>query len=332
MIEISLIFKLDFFPFLIFEENGIVYFVGDKIETYSENKKLYSYKLKSSFLSACKLDKYIFVLTKDEIFKFDYKNNKTINSINVNLSGLSCSKDYVLGWKDTTFLIFDKDLNKVSNLNGKFRAINSFIVLSDTISKKVNLLSISDSETLQIRNFEGILPYFGKSDSIYELIACFSKKNSYIYFFENRNLRWYNRISLKISISDVIFNHSDRTIIILGSSQKSFYLNLKDIMGDDIWIYNPKVLGVYYLDEAFRGALLRDNKIISYGYSVREGEKRGVIKVFDYKSGELIIDHFDNQLEDVLKILEVKNKLFLVGITKRFIGFYRLNFDKRDKN
>jgi hypothetical protein len=332
LVELSLIFKLDFYPFLIFSESDIIYFIGNKIEAYRENKRLYSYKLKSNFVNACKTSNYVFLLLENEILKFDYQNNKVVNSISGNFSNISCGKEHIIVWKDTSFYIFDLNLNKVNQISGKYNVINSFLVLSDTISKRVPLLSINNFDTLHIRNFEGFLPYFAKSDSVYDLIAGSSKKNFYIYLFENKNLRWYNRISLKIVISDILFNYKDRTIIIFGSSQRSFYLNLKDIMGDDIWIYNPKVLGIYYLDEAFRGILIRDNKIIAYGYSVREGEKRGVIKVFDYHSGEEILEHFDNQLEDILKIVEVNNKLFLVGITKKFIGFYRLDFDKRAKS
>ncbi len=332
MIEIYLLFKLNFLPYLIFTKNDVIFFVGNKIEAYKKNKKLYSTDLKSEFINTCKSNDDLFILTSEGIYKFDYENNRIMNFVRGNFSDISCSKSRILAWKDSIFAIFDLNLKIISEIKGKYNVINDFIILSDTIPRKISLLSISSFDTLEIRNFEMFLPYFGKQDSIYALVAGLSKRNFYLYFFEDRKLRWYNKISTKIIISDLKLDLDERTILIYGSSQRTFYLNLKDLMGDDIWVYNPRVLGVYYLDETFRDVLIENNKIVAYGYSMREGQKRGVIKIVNYHNGEEIFQHFDKEIEDILKIIKVENEFYLLGITKKFLGVYKLNLNSLTKS
>lgn len=324
--ETYLLFKLNFLPYLIFTKNDVIYFVGNKVEAYRKNKRLYTNEFKS-FISSCRVGDYIFILADEGIHKFDYERNKEVASLKGNFSNISCSQDRILAWKDSSFSILDLNLREVLSFRGNFNVIGSFVVISDTSSRKISIISTNNFDTLEIRNFEGFVPYFGKQDSIYSLIAGLSKKYFYIYFFEGRNLRWYNKISVKVIISDMKVNLNDRTILIYGSSQRTFYLNLKDLMGDDIWVYNPKVLGVYYLDETFRDAIIENDKVIAYGYSIREGQKRGVIKIIDYRNGEEVYEHFDKDIEDILKIEKVNNEFYLVGLTKKFLGVYKLNFD-----
>lgn len=274
----------------------------------------------------------MYILTNDEIIKFDYLKNKVILSIKGNFDNLACKDNKILISNSENFHILDTNLIKVFEINGKFNVINDFLADNDTISKKVLIISMRNMDSIIIRNFEGFVPYFGKSDSLYYVIAGFSKRNFYIYFFESKNLRWYSKVSTKIIISDIILNLKDRTILIYGQSQRTFYVNLKDLMGEDIWIYNPRVLGVYYLDETIRDAFIDKEKIFSCGYSVREGEKRGVIKVFNYSDGNLIYDHFDNEVEDFIKIFKIDENYYAIGITKKFIGFYKLNFKSKMSN
>lgn len=274
----------------------------------------------------------MYILTNDEIIKFDYLKNKVILSIKGSFDNLACKDNKILISNSENFHILDTNLIKVFEINGKFNVINDFLADSDTISKKVLIISMRNMDSIIIRNFEGFVPYFGKSDSLYYVIAGFSKRNFYIYFFESKNLRWYSKVSTKIIISDIILNLKDRTILIYGQSQRTFYVNLKDLMGEDIWIYNPRVLGVYYLDETIRDAFIDKGKIFSCGYSVREGEKRGVIKVFNYSDGNLIYDHFDNEVEDFIKIFKIDENYYAIGITKKFIGFYKLNFKSKMSN
>ena len=331
MIELSLLFKLEFYPIFSFVDNDKIYFVGNRIEAYNlnVNKKIYSYRLKSQISGACKISNNLFILTDEGIIKYDYVKNKVVLSVKGNFNNLICKDSKIFVSSSDSFDILDTNLIKVFEIDGKFNIINEFITNSDTISKKVLVISMKNMDSIVIRNFEGFVPYFGKSDSIYYIIAGFSKRNFYIYFFENRNLRWYNKISMKIIISDVILNLKDRTILIYGQSQRTFYVNLKDLMGEDIWIYNPRILGVYYLDETIRDAFIDNGKIFSCGYSVREGEKRGVIKVFNYSDGNLIYDHFDNEIEDFIKIFKIQGNYYAIGITKKFIGFYKLNFKSK---
>jgi len=324
--ELYILFKLDFYPFFSFIDSDKVYFVGQKIEAYSETKRIYTYKLKSGFINACKIQNNLFILTENELIKFDYINNKVLSSLKGNFSNLACNKSHILLFKDSSFQIFDLNFREINTFKGKFSLIKDFILNSDTPSKKVLLFSVDNFDSLIIRNFEGFLPYFGIKDSIYSIIAGLSNKNFYMYFFEGKNLRWYNKISVKIIISDVKINVDDRTILIYGSSQRTFYLNLKDLMGEDIWVYNPRVLGIYYLDESFRDVLVYDNKIIAVGYSIREGEKRGVIKILNYNSGELVLEHNNEEIEDFIRVFKLKDQIILVGITKKFIGIYKLNF------
>jgi len=274
----------------------------------------------------------LYILTNDEIIKFDYLKNKVILSIKGNFDNLACKDNKILISNSQNFHILDTNLIKVFEINGKFNVINDFLADNYTISKKVLIISMRNMDSIIIRNFEGFVPYFGKSDSLYYVIAGFSKRNFYIYFFESKNLRWYSKVSTKIIISDIILNLKDRTILIYGQSQRTFYVNLKDLMGEDIWIYNPRVLGVYYLDETIRDAFIDKGKIFSCGYSVREGEKRGVIKVFNYSDGNLIYDHFDNEVEDFIKIFKIDENYYAIGITKKFIGFYKLNFKSKMSN
>lgn len=274
----------------------------------------------------------MYILTNDEIIKFDYLKNKVILSIKGNFDNLACKDNKILISNSQNFHILDTNLIKVFEINGKFNVINDFLADNYTISKKVLIISMRNMDSIIIRNFEGFVPYFGKSDSLYYVIAGFSKRNFYIYFFESKNLRWYSKVSTKIIISDIILNLKDRTILIYGQSQRTFYVNLKDLMGEDIWIYNPRVLGVYYLDETIRDAFIDKGKIFSCGYSVREGEKRGVIKVFNYSDGNLIYDHFDNEVEDFIKIFKIDENYYAIGITKKFIGFYKLNFKSKMSN
>jgi len=274
----------------------------------------------------------LYILTNDEIIKFDYLKNKVILSIKGNFDNLACKDNKILISNSENFHILDTNLIKVFEINGKFNVINDFLADNDTISKKVLIISMRNMDSIIIRNFEGFVPYFGKSDSLYYVIAGFSKRNFYIYFFESKNLRWYSKVSTKIIISDIILNLKDRTILIYGQSQRTFYVNLKDLMGEDIWIYNPRVFGVYYLDETIRDAFIDKEKIFSCGYSVREGEKRGVIKVFNYSDGNLIYDHFDNEVEDFIKIFKIDENYYAIGITKKFIGFYKLNFKSKMSN
>jgi len=274
----------------------------------------------------------LYILTNDEIIKFDYLKNKVILSIKGNFDNLACKDNKILISNSQNFHILDTNLIKVFEINGKFNVINDFLADNYTISKKVLIISMRNMDSIIIRNFEGFVPYFGKSDSLYYVIAGFSKRNFYIYFFESKNLRWYSKVSTKIIISDIILNLKDRTILIYGQSQRTFYVNLKDLMGEDIWIYNPRVLGVYYLDETIRDAFIDKGKIFSCGYSVREGEKRGVIKVFNYSDGNLIYDHFDNEVEDFIKIFKIDENYYAIGITRKFIGFYKLNFKSKMSN
>ena len=274
----------------------------------------------------------MYILTNDEIIKFDYLKNKVILSIKGNFDNLACKDNKILISNSQNFHILDTNLIKVFEINGKFNVINDFLADNYTISKKVLIISMRNMDSIIIRNFEGFVPYFGKSDSLYYVIAGFSKRNFYIYFFESKNLRWYSKVSTKIIISDIILNLKDRTILIYGQSQRTFYVNLKDLMGEDIWIYNPRVLGVYYLDETIRDAFIDKGKIFSCGYSVREGEKRGVIKVFNYSDGNLIYDHFDNEVEDFIKIFKIDENYYAIGITRKFIGFYKLNFKSKMSN
>ncbi|MCS7244829.1 MAG: hypothetical protein N2504_01775 [candidate division WOR-3 bacterium] len=323
--ELSLIFKLDFYPFFSFTENNYIYFVGNKVEAYNNNRKIYSYRLNSRFISACKLGNSLFILTDNQVINFSYKNNKVINSIKSSFSSINCYKNNIALSNNTQTYIFDTNFKNLSviSLNN---LIGDFISDADTVSKRVRLISISNLDTLTIRNFEGFIPYFGKKDSIYSLIAGFSKRNFYLYFFENKSLRWYNKISVKIILSNAIINPKDRTILLYGSSQRTFYINLKDISGEDIWIYNPRVLGIYLLDESFKDVLIENKKIIAVGYSMREGEKVGVIKVLDYTTGEEILHYQDQEVEDFIRILKVKEEMYLIGLSKKFIGVYRLDF------
>ncbi len=324
-------FKLEFYPFFSFAEDDKIYFVGNRVEAYNLNinKRIYSYKLKSQVSSACKISKNLYILTDEGIIKYDYLKNKVVLLVKGNFSNLACKDSKIVVSNSGNLDILDTNLIKVFEIDGRYNVINEFITNSDTISKKVLIISIKNMDSIIIRNFEGFIPYFGKSDSFYYIIAGFSKRNFYIYFFENKNLRWYNKISTKIIISDVILNLSDRTILIYGQSQRTFYVNLKDLMGEDIWIYNPRILGVYYLDETIRYAFIDDGKIFSCGYSVREGEKRGVIKVFNYSDGNLIYDHSDSEVEDFIKIFKIDENYYAIGITKKFIGFYKLNFKSK---
>jgi len=326
LIELSLLFKLEFYPIFSFVEDDKIYFIGNRVEAYNSNKKIYSYKLKSQINGVCKISKNLYILTNEEIVKFDYLKSKVILSIRGNFDNIACKDDKIVVSSSRNLIILDTNLNKVFEIDGKFNVINDFLTNSDTLSKKVLVISLKNIDSVIIRNFEGFVPYFGKSDSSYYVIAGFSKRNFYIYFFENKNLRWYSKISTKVIISDVILNLKDRTILIYGQSQRTFYVNLKDLMGEDIWVYNPRVLGVYYLDETIRDAFIDNGKIFSCGYSIREGEKRGVIKVFNYTDGNLIYDHFDNEVEDFIKIFKIKENYYAIGITKKFIGFYKLDF------
>jgi hypothetical protein len=325
----NLLFKLGFYPFFSFNEGDFYYIVGNRIEAYKELKRIYSYGIKGDFIGACKIDKYLFILSQSELTKFDYLNGKFLSKINDNFSSLGCNGNRLLLSKDTIYYIMNTDLKILDSLKGKSTPLNGFIILSDTTFKLLKIISIDNMDTLIIRNFEGFIPYFAKRDSIFSIVAGFSKRNNfYIYFFENRNLRWYQKISVKIIISDIIFNLKDRTILIYGSSNKSFYLNLKDFSGEDIWVYNPRVLGVYFLDEAFRKVYLINNKIYAWGYSIREGEKRGVIKIFDYNSGNLLLDWVSqNELEDMLDFISFNNHFYTIALSKKFIGFYRVKIN-----
>lgn len=329
MVELSLLFKLDFYPFFSFVEKDKIYFVGNRIEAYNLNKKIYTYKLKSQFKNACKISKILYILTDEEIIKYDYLKNKVMLSIKGNFDNIACKNNRIIVSNLHKTIILDTNLVEVFQMDGKFKIINEFITNSDTISKKILVISVGNFDSLIIRNFEGFVPYFGKYDSLYYIIAGFSKRNFYIYLFENKVLRWYNKISTKVIISDIILNLKDRTILIYGQSQRTFYVNLKDLMGEDIWVYNPRVLGIYYLYETIRDAFIDNGKIFSCGYSIREDEKRGVIKVFNYIDGSLIYDHFDSEIEDFIKIFKINENYYAIGITKKFIGFYKLDFKSK---
>lgn len=320
--------KLDFYPFFLFTENNYIYFVGNKVEAYNNNKKIYSYRLNSGFVSACKLDSLLFILTDNQIVKFNYRNNKVLNFVKSSFLRMSCDKNNIALSNGNQTYIFNTDLKRISTIHQN-NLIGDFVSNIDTVSKKIKLISISDLDTLTIRNFEGFIPYFGKKDSIYSLIAGFSKKNFYLYFFENKNLRWYNKISVKIILSNAIIDPNERTILLYGSSQRTFFINLKDISGEDIWIYNPRVLGIYLLDETIRDVLIENNKVVGVGYSIREGEKVGVIKILDYATGEEISHYQDEEIEDFLRIFKLKDEIYLVGLSKKFIGVYKLNFKSK---